>query len=138
MALPGPQLDGASKADFATVDFAGRDLATSDRTTTVAAPDLGCVNHLCGGQCDPGWADCNGNPADGCEVNVTSDAANCGTCGNACGAGRMCSGGACACATGTTSCGGACVDLMTDSTNCGACGARARRGPRAAAVPAST
>lgn len=34
--------------------------------------------------CEPGWADCNADPADGCEVNVSADKNNCGACGNIC------------------------------------------------------
>ena len=43
-----------------------------------------CVSGICGTECEPGWADCNGNPADGCETNVSHDGANCGACGNRC------------------------------------------------------
>jgi hypothetical protein len=35
--------------------------------------------------CQPGYADCDGNPANGCEVNTTDDANNCGACGHGCG-----------------------------------------------------
>lgn len=43
-----------------------------------------CVNGLCDTECAPGWADCNGNPVDGCETNIMVDGANCGACGNQC------------------------------------------------------
>lgn len=43
-----------------------------------------CVSGICGTECEPGWADCNGNPADGCETNISYDGANCGACGNRC------------------------------------------------------
>jgi hypothetical protein len=35
-------------------------------------------------QCDTGWAQCDGDFANGCEVNITSDPLNCGSCGNVC------------------------------------------------------
>jgi hypothetical protein len=34
--------------------------------------------------CNPGFANCNGAQADGCEVNTTNDDANCGACGRRC------------------------------------------------------
>lgn len=43
--------------------------------------------------CDPGTVDCDMNPANGCEVLTTSDAANCGTCGNDCNGGSCVAGG---------------------------------------------
>ncbi len=69
------------------------------------------------GACPPGQARCGGV----C-VDVQSNPAHCGTCGNACAPGTACQGGACACTGGTTSCGGACVDTSNDNSNCGGCG----------------
>lgn len=56
-----------------------------------------CTKGLCGTECEPNWGDCNGNPADGCETNLTYDGANCGACGNRCntGAGQPCVDGRC-------------------------------------------
>src|SRR5690349_10350455 len=34
--------------------------------------------------CPDGFVDCNQDPADGCEVNVTADPKNCGACGVMC------------------------------------------------------
>jgi hypothetical protein len=63
--------------------------------------------------------------ADSC-VDVRVDRDNCGTCGNKCAAGQMCSGGQCApaCAEGQTGCDGRCVDTTSDPANCGACGTK--------------
>jgi hypothetical protein len=36
------------------------------------------------GGCAAGYADCNGDPQDGCEVHYTSDSAHCGRCFNPC------------------------------------------------------
>ena len=55
-----------------------------------------CVNGQCRiASCNAGFADCNGNPADGCETNVFSDRNNCGACGNVCGIFQTCVNGAC-------------------------------------------
>ncbi len=43
-----------------------------------------CKKGLCVLECIPGWADCNGDPSDGCEVNIMRHPANCGACGHAC------------------------------------------------------
>ena len=34
--------------------------------------------------CNAGFANCNGNAADGCEVNLQTDVNNCGTCAHKC------------------------------------------------------
>ncbi|MEI8256999.1 MAG: hypothetical protein WCJ30_15100, partial [Deltaproteobacteria bacterium] len=66
--------------------------------------DLSCPTGLraCAGSC----------------VNVTTDVDNCGTCGNGCIAGDLCTAGACGaanpCPTGQSSCSGACVSLDAD------------------------
>jgi len=44
-----------------------------------------CISGVCHiGSCSPGYADCDAAFADGCEVNTTSDANNCGGCGLVC------------------------------------------------------
>jgi hypothetical protein len=49
-----------------------------------------CSQGVCGGSCQPGFADCNANlGGDGCETNTDADPKNCGGCGT------MCVGGVC-------------------------------------------
>ncbi len=38
-----------------------------------------------------GWANCNQDPSDGCEVDLTCDETNCGSCGFSCKTGQLCS-----------------------------------------------
>lgn len=62
---------------------------------------------------------------DGECVDVGSDPANCGRCGDACTTGAMlCQGGGCvaACSGNTVACAGGCVDTASDPANCGSCG----------------
>lgn len=87
----------------------------------------------CGLSCNAGYANCNGASGDGCEVNTSNDAANCGGCGNACparaNASRTCSMSSCgfACTDGFGNCNGSdadgCEQRLDVAGNCGACGA---------------
>ncbi|MFM9959289.1 MAG: thrombospondin type 3 repeat-containing protein [Phycisphaerales bacterium] len=81
--------------------------------------------------CNPGFGNCNGVFADGCEKLLTSDNQSCGVCGLFCPSGTACFGGVCvpACGSGFTNCAGACRDLLTDANNCGACGVICVAGP---------
>lgn len=83
--------------------------------------------------CNAGFADCNHVAADGCEVALGNDAANCGSCGNACrppNAMGVCQAGACAlgvCNPGFADCNhvaadGCEVEVNADVASCGACG----------------
>jgi hypothetical protein len=102
-------------------------------------PGSTCVSGICSTTCAAGFTFCAGR----C-VNLTSDASNCGACGNSCASGKICAQGTCStsctsnsdcpgttcvsgvcgstCAAGFTSCAGACVDLNSNAGNCGACG----------------
>lgn len=71
--------------------------------------------------CDSGFEDCDGDSLNGCEVYLPTDSNHCGSCGNTCPGGSICSAGACQCGSGLTDCGSQCVDLNTDSNNCGTC-----------------
>jgi hypothetical protein len=52
-----------------------------------------CTDGGCGFACAANFADCDGIGANGCEVDLRTDAANCGSCGSVCG---VCSAGECA------------------------------------------
>ncbi|MDB4928642.1 MAG: Tryptophan synthase alpha chain [Myxococcaceae bacterium] len=60
---------------------------------------------------------------DGTCVNLSSDAENCGRCGNRCGPGMGCGSGRCVggCSAPGAMCGAACVDPQSDVHHCGAC-----------------
>ena len=50
----------------------------------------------CGfGACSAGFGNCDGSATNGCEVDLTADAAHCGACATACAAGQVCQAGAC-------------------------------------------
>ena len=58
--------------------------------------DSHCVGGQCQFACHQGFADCDGNPANGCEQMVLSDPLNCGGCGVVCpGATPTCVNGVC-------------------------------------------
>jgi hypothetical protein len=93
-----------------------------------------CLGGTCRvASCTGTWRDCNGQPADGCEVQSSSDPKNCGTCGNGCPPSMgtpFCNNGQCTasnCPSGTADCDGAAsngceVATLTDTKNCGGCG----------------
>lgn len=93
--------------------------------------------------CNPGFSNCNGISADGCEANTNTSTANCGSCGRACGGGAnamaQCSAGMCAlaCNAGFANCdmnnGNGCEANLNSLANCGACGAACSR-PNATAT----
>ncbi|MFT3766197.1 MAG: DNRLRE domain-containing protein [Minicystis sp.] len=93
--------------------------------------DMGC-NGLCVPTCPVGYADCDGDAANGCEAQLGADVSNCGSCGAACGqaahANAACNAGVCGttCATGFGDCDGnaanGCEAALNTSTNCGVCG----------------
>ena len=94
-----------------------------------------CSGGRCNVACNAGFADCNGNPGDGCETAVATDANNCGACGVRCSANNVptptCAAGLCkgSCSAGFADCNGnmqidGCeTSLNTDTKNCGGCGA---------------
>ena len=120
-ACNGPHADWTSCADA----------ADTNRDGLIGAGDSGAC------ACHPGFADCDQQVDDGCEVDLQSDVNNCGACGRACnapsGGGISCVNGACVatCPDGDLLCGagevggGACsalpgclqvIGLISDST----------------------
>lgn len=110
----------------------------SGPNSTTACQDGKCVL-----TCSAGHADCNANPADGCEVDITSDLANCGGCAMACGplahATAACVASTCtvaSCNGGFGDCNkvaadGCELDLSSNINNCGACGTACKPVPNA-------
>ena len=92
-----------------------------------------CTAAGCGiGACDVGFADCDGDPSNGCEVNTTNDVGNCGACTAECRfdtAVAACVDSACAvasCNGNQRNCDGdpsnGCeTDVMSDLAHCGIC-----------------
>jgi hypothetical protein len=95
-----------------------------------------CVGGVCKPGCNQGYGDCDGNPVNGCETNVLTDANNCGGCGASflCSNNHMqtrtCTGGQCTgqCAAPYADCNnnkqsdGCEINTQTDPDNCGGCG----------------
>lgn len=87
-------------------------------------PNVDCSAGTC--VCTGDLQDCDEDPDNGCESDVTIDAANCGACGAACDNGA-CISGTCACDAAYADCDGdpsngceAAID--SDGENCGTCG----------------
>jgi len=100
----------------------------------IAGPNstASCVNGVCQtGACNSGFADCNGIPADGCEVQLATDVNNCGACNNVCSrpnSTSACVGAVCqfACQFGFNDCdnstaNGCETPILSDPDNCGGC-----------------
>ncbi len=99
---------------------------------TNAAPV--CTDGRCVLNCNAGFADCDGDPRNGCE-GALNTIANCGTCANVCPAGAalngtpLCTAGACTttCNAGYANCNGMAADgcetpTANNAANCGMCG----------------
>jgi hypothetical protein len=108
---------------------------TCGHKCVVANGTAGCQGGFCTvAACNPGFQDCNNNPDDGCEKNLTNDPDNCGACSVECSnvnmLTRTCQGGECngTCATGYADCNnnkqtdGCESELATDPNNCSVCG----------------
>jgi hypothetical protein len=92
-----------------------------------------CVSGVCVPVCGSGFADCDGDPSNGCEANLDADPVHCGTCTKVCptdAGSPICTGGVCgtsSCAAGSGDCdgnpGNGCeTNLNTSTGNCRFCG----------------
>lgn len=108
------------------------DCGSCGRTCAVLNAIPGCDGTGCTvASCNPGFADCDGSPLNGCETSTTTNA-NCGGCGMVCApaqANGECSTGSCrvtSCASGWDDCDGdpanGCETNLRTLTNCGGCG----------------
>jgi hypothetical protein len=82
-------------AGDATADSGGED-ASEDASSGDCTADDDCnggpnqdgtcstSTGTCTYTCDDGFGDCDGDPSNGCEVDLNADADNCGTCANTC------------------------------------------------------
>lgn len=79
-----------------------------------------CSGAVCGFACNAGYADCDHDPANGCEVATGADTNNCGGCGNICpsvtGGTATCAAGACGVTCATGLCGPTCVSCAASGT----------------------
>ena len=96
---PAPAANAATSAPAGYADCDGAAPTVARPTSTNDPENCGACGHVCptgpgqvgtctqgtcGVTCAPGHADCNGDPADGCEVDTATDPGNCGACGTTC------------------------------------------------------
>jgi hypothetical protein len=139
---------GACNAGYADCDLDGgngcetnirtlNNCGTCGTTCSLANATTGCSTGSCELlSCNPGWSDCDGNPANGCETPLNT-LTNCGTCGAVCAptAGNGdCSSGTCrvsSCAAGFDDCddvdANGCETNIRTLSDCGSCGTSCSR-----------
>jgi hypothetical protein len=104
-----------------------------DPCPTAPNANAACVTDACGFSCKSGYGDCDGNAANGCETDTSSNMTHCGACDQACTAPSgtaTCTSGKCSitsCPSGSADCNkqaadGCEVDTDTSTTDCGSCG----------------
>jgi hypothetical protein len=74
--------------------------------------------------CESGYANCDLNDDNGCEVNKLANHEHCGQCNLPCNSAQVCSNGTCqdGCPPGQIICEGACIDPSQSPDHCGQCG----------------
>jgi hypothetical protein len=78
-----------------------QNICVDDACTAVCGAAPHVVRITCDGECKiaacdaDGFADCNGEYADGCEVDTRNESSHCGTCANACSVAQGCARGEC-------------------------------------------
>lgn len=135
------------------LNCAGCGMACAAPNATVECQARACVLRSCAS----GFADCDGNLADGCETDTANDSMNCGRCSSRdpalaiCRTGTHCVRGQCepldctdggTCPAGSMCCpvlpgrgtGRRCYDPTRDPSNCGACGRMCMSTPNASAT----
>ena len=124
--------DGLLECGASCVD-ATSDLSHCGACDTACGSSWGsptCAGGACMLACEAGFADCNGDAADGCETDLGA-AGTCGACDSSCAdpsplCARVDGASSCvgACPTEAPSmCGSSCVDTTTDPAHCGTCDA---------------
>ncbi|TAK25189.1 MAG: hypothetical protein EPO40_22715 [Myxococcaceae bacterium] len=121
-------------ADTSTVRVCSADgrTFTSTPCPAVANGVSRCGEGACTTACNPGFADCDGNAANGCETSTLTSEAACGRCGNVCpsaGGSAACVAGSCTltCSAGRGDCDGSAANgcetnLGSSNAHCGRCG----------------
>lgn len=118
------------------------DAGSADRDSgQIPVPDAAPPSDA-GRSCEAGRADCDGDPANGCEVDLQSSSDHCGECSRACHAdGSGASAATCVAGTCRLTCqfapilgdcdgdpdNGCETDLWHDANNCSVCGMRCNR-----------
>lgn len=89
---------GLTECAGGCVDLSSSPTSCGDCGTSCPTPPGAwpvCVGGSCSFVCQPGQGDCNADPSDGCEVDLSTDASHCGACGATCPG--TCSAGSCLC-----------------------------------------
>ncbi|HKP60958.1 MAG TPA: hypothetical protein VJV78_29715 [Polyangiales bacterium] len=108
------------------------DCGFCDNACTTANGTPRCTSGSCAiSSCNSGYANCDSNVANGCEVALATNVSNCGSCGTACTNAHgttSCSANACVpvCSSGWGNCDSnvrnGCETAVNTLTNCGGCG----------------